>query len=91
VDSCVVKIQFLKEKRVHVDNEAFFFKVVRAAFAQRRKTLLNNLLHNLFDRSLKGEVLSALAETGIDPGRRGETLTIEEFAALSKALLKLSQ
>jgi len=90
VDSCVVKIQFLKEKRIHVDDEAFFFKVVRAAFAQRRKTLLNNLLHNLFDRSLKDEVLSALAETGIDPGRRGETLTIEEFAALSKALLKLS-
>ncbi|MGV3488432.1 MAG: 16S rRNA (adenine(1518)-N(6)/adenine(1519)-N(6))-dimethyltransferase RsmA [Tuberibacillus sp.] len=88
VDSAVIKISFLKEKRVKVQNEGFFYKVVRAAFAQRRKTLLNNLLNNLFERSQKELVTSILNEIGIDPGRRGETLSIEEFAKLSDALSK---
>lgn len=89
VDSAVIKISFLKEKRVKVENEDFFFKVIRTAFMQRRKTLLNNLLHNLFDKTLREEISGLLNKTGIDPGRRGETLSIEEFAKLSDALLPL--
>ncbi|WP_077614554.1 16S rRNA (adenine(1518)-N(6)/adenine(1519)-N(6))-dimethyltransferase RsmA [Caenibacillus caldisaponilyticus] len=89
VDSAVVRLDLLKEKRVSVRDEAFFFKVVRAAFAQRRKTLLNNLLHNLVGRDRKEETIRCLERLGIDPGRRGETLSIEEFARLSDGLLEL--
>jgi 16S rRNA (adenine1518-N6/adenine1519-N6)-dimethyltransferase len=89
VDSSVIRLDFLKENRVKVINEVFFFKVIKAAFAQRRKTLLNNLLHNLYDKTKKAELNSLLNKTGIDPGRRGETLSIEEFARLSDALLGL--
>jgi 16S rRNA (adenine1518-N6/adenine1519-N6)-dimethyltransferase len=71
---------------VKVDDETFFFKLVRASFAQRRKTLMNNLINNLYDKTQKEQLLEVLEQTGIDPGRRGETLTIEEFARLSDVL-----
>lgn len=60
-------------------NEEFFVKVVRASFAQRRKTLLNSLMSAGFNRE-------KILASGIDSSRRAETLSIEEFAALSNAL-----
>ncbi|QGP92018.1 Ribosomal RNA small subunit methyltransferase A [Neomoorella glycerini] len=83
VDSLVVKLTRRPEPAVQVGDEDFFFQVVRAAFNQRRKTLLNALGSLGLERPL---LLKAMAVTGVEPRRRGETLTIEEFANLSKAL-----
>ncbi|MGI6286088.1 16S rRNA (adenine(1518)-N(6)/adenine(1519)-N(6))-dimethyltransferase RsmA [Neomoorella humiferrea] len=83
VDSVVVKMRPRTTPPVQVDNEDFFFRVVRAAFNQRRKTLLNSLGGLGWERDL---VLKAMTDAGIDPRRRGETLSIEEFARLSNAL-----
>lgn len=89
VDSAVLRLDVLKEPKVHVKDEAFFYKVVRAAFAQRRKTLQNNLMNNLLQKNQKEQLIQTLDRIGVDPGRRGETLTIEEFAKLSEALLEI--
>lgn len=86
VDSAVIRLDVRAGKKVHVRDEAFFFKVVRASFAQRRKTLINNLMNNLFSKKQKAIILEKLQAAGIDPSRRGETLSIEEFARLSEAL-----
>ncbi len=85
VDSAVVRLWRLPAPRAPVVSPERFIRVVKASFAQRRKTLLNSLRS---DRSLgDDEVLSrALASAGIDPGRRAETLSPEEFAALERAL-----
>jgi 16S rRNA (adenine1518-N6/adenine1519-N6)-dimethyltransferase len=65
----------------------WFRPVVRAAFAARRKTLRNNLEHFLAGRGLPAELgAAAFAASGVDPGRRAETLEIAEFAALAAAL-----
>lgn len=89
VDSAVLRLDVLKEPKVQLKDEAFFYKVVRAAFAQRRKTLQNNLINNLLQKNQKEELVKILDKVGIDPGRRGETLSIEEFAKLSHSLGEL--
>jgi 16S rRNA (adenine1518-N6/adenine1519-N6)-dimethyltransferase len=87
VDSAVIRLIKRKQPPVKVEDEAFFFQVVRASFAQRRKTILNNLVNNLPNgKVMKEQIERVLTETDIDPRRRGETLTMEEFAALSNAL-----
>jgi 16S rRNA (adenine1518-N6/adenine1519-N6)-dimethyltransferase len=87
VDSAVIRLTRLEEPAVQVKDEAFFFQVTRASFAQRRKTLLNNLTSQLPDgKQKKEEILEALHTSGIEPGRRGETLSLEEFARLSDEL-----
>ncbi|RYL89818.1 16S rRNA (adenine(1518)-N(6)/adenine(1519)-N(6))-dimethyltransferase RsmA [Sporolactobacillus sp. Y61] len=88
VDSAVIRLDIRPKKKVAVTDETFFFKVVRASFAQRRKTLINNLVNNLFSKERKEKLIQTLADAGIDPGRRGESLSIEEFARLSDALRK---
>ncbi|EWG08750.1 16S rRNA (adenine(1518)-N(6)/adenine(1519)-N(6))-dimethyltransferase RsmA [Cytobacillus firmus] len=88
VDSAVIKLTKRKEPAVAVKSESFFFQVTKASFAQRRKTLLNNLTSQLpAGKQKKEQILSALEQANIEPGRRGETLSIEEFARLSDALL----
>lgn len=88
VDSAVIRLTKRKEPAVVVKDEAFFFQVIKASFAQRRKTILNNLTNQLPDgKQLKDEILSALAGAEVEPTRRGETLSIEEFARLSDQLL----
>lgn len=77
VESAVVRLEPLATPRAE-ETEAFR-AVVKAAFGQRRKTLRNSL------RSLGAGVDQALASAGIDPSRRAETLSIEEFAALAEA------
>jgi 16S rRNA (adenine1518-N6/adenine1519-N6)-dimethyltransferase len=87
VDSAVIRLMKRKQPPVKVEDEAFFFQVVRASFAQRRKTILNNLVNNLPNgKAMKEQIERVLTETDIDPRRRGETLAMEEFAALSNAL-----
>jgi 16S rRNA (adenine1518-N6/adenine1519-N6)-dimethyltransferase len=87
VDSAVIRLIKRKQPPVSVTDEAFFFQVVRASFAQRRKTILNNLVNNLPNgKAMKEQIEISLANASIDPRRRGETLTMEEFAALSNIL-----
>lgn len=86
VDSAVVRFEIRDTPPVQVEDEAFFFRVIKSAFAQRRKTLWNNLQHNLTGREQREELGAALQEAGIDSGRRGETLTMQEFARLSDSI-----
>ena len=69
-----------------LEDEAFFFRVVRAAFAQRRKTLLNALGAAFGGQVSKEELAGLLAGCGLPPDVRGERLGIPEFAALARAL-----
>ena len=69
-----------------VDDEAHFFRVVRAAFAQRRKTLVNSLSASLGGPLSKEEISNAVSSCGLSENIRGERLSISDFAALSKAL-----
>ena len=88
VDSAVIRLTKREKPIVEVRDEEFLFTVTRASFAQRRKTILNNLTSQLPDgKTKKDQIIKALEQTAIDPRRRGETLTIEEFGRLSDALL----
>lgn len=84
VDSAVLKLKVLDKPRVDVKNEKMFFRTIKAAFSQRRKTLLNCLSSN-FSFS-KDELTEIMESAGIEPSRRGETLDINEFAKLSDKL-----
>jgi 16S rRNA (adenine1518-N6/adenine1519-N6)-dimethyltransferase len=87
VDSAVIRLTRRSKPAVTVLDESFFFEVVRASFAQRRKTILNNLSHNLTHLKLsKLQLIEALNEINIAPERRGESLSIEEFGKLSDTL-----
>lgn len=85
VDSAVIRLRRRAEPAVAVSDEARFFRVVHAAFAQRRKTLGNNLAA-LAGKERKAELGELLRSIGIEPERRGETLSLQEFAALTEAL-----
>lgn len=89
VDSAIIKLEKRDTPLVDVIDEEFFFDLTRSAFQQRRKTLWNNLL-NRFGKSdeVKEWLEVSLQEANIDPKRRGESLSIEEFGALANALIK---
>lgn len=87
VDSAVVRILLRQEPRVMLEDEALFFKVVEAAFGERRKTIRNSLKGRLvFPGISLDKIDAALEQAGIDPTRRGETLSIKEFARLTAVL-----
>jgi 16S rRNA (adenine1518-N6/adenine1519-N6)-dimethyltransferase len=85
VSSTVVQFEFSKPYPRRVDSEDFFRKVVRAAFAHRRKTLLNSL-RGTFPSWDVQNMLNAMQHCAIDPQRRAETLSIDDFLNLSEAL-----
>ena len=82
VDSVVIACQVRDTPAVVVQNEKMFFRVVKAAFGQRRKTLANALRGSGFP---KEQVRDAMEKAGIDPTRRGETLSLIEFGKLADA------
>jgi len=84
VESAVLSFVPLQRPRVEVGDEAVFRKVVKGAFAMRRKTLSNCL--KAAELAPADEVGMILERCGIDGRRRGETLSMEEFAALSRSL-----
>lgn len=87
VDSAIIKLMRRSEPAVNIVSEDFFFSIVKASFAQRRKTLLNNLVHFLTEGKEKKHLIEqALLSADIDGRRRGESLSIEEFARLSDEL-----
>lgn len=88
VTSAVLKLTLRRQPICEIQDEALFFRVVRAAFAQRRKTLLNALSAGFsqFDKKTLAEVIAAC---GFAPTVRGETLDIPGFAAIANALCAL--
>lgn len=88
VDSAVITLKMRPRPAVDVKDENFFFEIARASFAQRRKTILNNLTSHL-GKDNKVDLERLLNEAGIDPKRRGETLSLEEFARLADTILPL--
>jgi len=88
VDSTVIGLHIREEQKYVVDSEEIFFKTVKASFGQRRKTLLNALSTLGFLN--KEQIKEALQNAGIDEKRRGETLSIEEFAKLSNVINKMN-
>ena len=90
VDSAVIHIDILDEPRIKVMDEKLFFRIVKTAFSQRRKTLANALksITPFLPPLTKGEtggvsIKEILISAGIEPNRRAETLSLEEFARLT--------
>lgn len=88
VDSAVMRLKMRTQPAVEVIDETHFFNTVRASFAQRRKTIFNNLSAAFFDKETKPKLRTILEQCDIDPSRRGETLSMEEYARLSNALFQ---
>jgi 16S rRNA (adenine1518-N6/adenine1519-N6)-dimethyltransferase len=84
VDSVVTTLTLRGHPAVMVRDEAFFIRVIKAAFSQRRKTLRNSLKQL---ETPKDKMDAVLLGTGIDLGRRAETLSVNEFASLADFLL----
>lgn len=80
VDSAVINMKLRDEPPVKLADEELFFRVIKAGFGQRRKTLLNSL-HTL--GISKADINACLGNLGIDSRRRAETLSIDEFAAIA--------
>ncbi len=83
VESQVVKLSVLDKPRVETKNRKFMFNVIKSAFSQRRKTLLNALSKSPYINVEKQKVVEAIEKMGLDPNIRGERLTLEQFALLS--------
>ncbi|HJZ67133.1 MAG TPA: 16S rRNA (adenine(1518)-N(6)/adenine(1519)-N(6))-dimethyltransferase RsmA [Blastocatellia bacterium] len=88
VRSAVIRLTVREQPRVEVADEKKFFAFVRAAFAQRRKTILNNLKAAARALEFTSGVESAVEATSVSPQRRAETLSLTEFAALYQALYR---
>ncbi|MCR8645875.1 16S rRNA (adenine(1518)-N(6)/adenine(1519)-N(6))-dimethyltransferase RsmA [Paenibacillus sp. N1-5-1-14] len=86
VDSAVIKLTLRGKPPVEVEDEDFFFDVVQSSFTQRRKTIYNNLGARFFSKETKKELEAILLSSGIEPNRRAETVSISEYADLSKQL-----
>lgn len=85
VDSAVIRLNPLEQPSVAVKNEKLFFAIVRAAFNQRRKTLVNAISPAFGGRLDKADILSLMKTCNLDERIRGEKLTLEEYAKLSDA------
>ena len=87
VDSAILKMVRRDQPAVEVQDEKFFFKVSKASFVHRRKTLWNNLT-SCFGKSeeTKGKLTTAIERADLSPSVRGEALSLEEFARLADAL-----
>lgn len=84
VDSAVITLKIREEPPVKVESEELFFKLVRAAFAQRRKTAINSIASSL--ALPKSQVGTAFAEAGIPGNARAEALTMEQFADIERCI-----
>ncbi|CAM4485563.1 16S rRNA (adenine(1518)-N(6)/adenine(1519)-N(6))-dimethyltransferase RsmA [Paenibacillus tarimensis] len=85
VDSAVIRLTVRKTPPVELKDEEQFFRIVQGSFAQRRKTLANNL-SALLGKERRDEINALLTSCEIEPSRRGETLSLQEFARLSNAI-----
>lgn len=88
VGSAVIRLTRHEQCPVEVEDEKFMFRVIRASFNQRRKTLANGLNNAPDIQVSKEDIAKALEELGVEASIRGETLTLEQFAQLSNILKK---
>lgn len=86
VDSCVINMLIRKERAYKADDEQYFFKIVKAAFGQRRKMLTNALANAGYTGVTREDVADALEKMGLSAAVRGEVLSVDEFAKLSNIL-----
>lgn len=86
VSSAVIRLTRYTRPPVEVNNEKIMFKIIRAAFNQRRKTLQNSVNNSPDLHFSKEQVVNALEEMGLSPTVRGEALTLEEFATFTNLL-----
>ena len=87
VDSCVIRLDVNKKPAVEVSDEAFYFKIVRGAFSQRRKNLCNSLSSAM--GIPKGTVTEAVKAAGVSENARPEQLQLKELAAVAEELKKI--
>ena len=88
VDSSILKLKVLERPVLEVDDENLFFEIIRASFEKRRKTILNALSRSSLWSLNKEELSRAFGRAKIDPRRRGETLSLNEFAKVYEAVMK---
>jgi 16S rRNA (adenine1518-N6/adenine1519-N6)-dimethyltransferase len=86
VDSSLIRLDVLEEPPVEVRNEELLFRIIRGAFNQRRKTIVNSLSRKEVLDMQKGELIRILSSAGIDPGARPETLSLSDFSRLANAI-----
>ena len=89
VGSAVIRLERYAEPPVRVEDERLLFRIIRASFNQRRKTLANGLKNSAELDFTKEEVEEAIARLGKGASVRGEALTLEDFADLSNILCGL--
>lgn len=87
VDSAVIRLTRYEEPPVQVKDEKMLFKIIRASFNQRRKTLQNSLNNSSELNFTKDQIAAAITAAGFSPSVRGEALTLEQFARLTDILL----
>jgi 16S rRNA (adenine1518-N6/adenine1519-N6)-dimethyltransferase len=89
VDSCIIRIRTFESPRYPGVDMRLIMRIIRTAFSQRRKTLRNTLVKNTAT-GIPGPIMeAALEQTGIDPGRRPQTLSLDEFAAIAEVAGRL--
>lgn len=88
VGSAVIRLEKYQDKRVQVKDAKYMFKIIRASFNQRRKTLVNGLMNAGNLQVSKQDILEVLEEMELSPTVRGETFTLEVFAEFSDRLLE---
>lgn len=88
VSSAVISLDIRQNPPVDVKDEKNYFKVVKASFGQRRKTLLNALSGSSLIPMSKAEIMACLQRIGIDEKRRGETLSLKDFADITNEIFK---
>ena len=89
VDSAVIRLTRYEEPPVQVNDEKMLFKIIRASFNQRRKTLQNGLNNSQELSFTKEQIAEAIEKMGLSPSVRGEALTLEQFAKLSDLLAEV--
>lgn len=87
VDSAVINLKVLDKPSIYVKNEDIYFKIVKSAFAQRRKTLVNTLYNTTDYFNSKDEIRNILIKNGMDVNIRGEKLNLEEFEKIAKEVI----
>jgi len=88
VESAVIRLKLREQPAVQVEDEQHFFEMVQSSFVQRRKTIANNLKTRYFAGGDREQLEQLLNRAGIEPTRRGETLSLEEYAVLSRVFLE---
>ncbi|MDP8298935.1 MAG: 16S rRNA (adenine(1518)-N(6)/adenine(1519)-N(6))-dimethyltransferase RsmA [Candidatus Tantalella remota] len=89
VNSCLIRMEFLEKPRVQVADEEFMFKLIRKAFSQRRKKMLNPLSDGWIESMDKNRWKEVLTLCGVDLSARAEELSLEVYAALADKVMDL--